>query len=303
MEDRLIRFVLFSGFLSVLLCSSHDYVWVRDRKTWKEAQDFCQKHYLDLATARTDEEWSEIDKLRAKNGSKTWIRLYDDVNGWRWSFRNECPSFTRWHKKQPDNYGGNQDCVMLHSNGYWHDENCNRKCAIICQSDQRPVLVSDPAMSWTQGQRLCRENYTDLHTVKNERENQLLQMMVRDDGCVWIGLYRHPDRSYTNQTEKQTDQEECPAVDEDGRVTEELCSEKLFFVCQTPLSVRRQVLRLKVKAGDNVSDKVTADAVLKEVQKKLQEQGLAADVKFSWQEQLNGTVFHKLNKQRYRSRC
>ncbi|XP_043101205.1 E-selectin-like [Puntigrus tetrazona] len=232
MEDRLIRFVLFSGFLSVLLCSSHDYVWVRDRKTWKEAQDFCQKHYLDLATARTDEEWSEIDKLRAKNGSKTWIRLYDDVNGWRWSFRNECPSFTRWHKKQPDNYGGNQDCVMLHSNGYWHDENCNRKCAIICQSDQRPVLVSDPAMSWTQGQRLCRK----LHRL-------------------------------------------------------------------THVSVRRQVLRLKVKAGDNVSDKVTADAVLKEVQKKLQEQGLAAGVKFSWQEQLSGTVFHKLNKQRYRSRC
>uniref|UniRef100_A0A672P7J1 C-type lectin domain-containing protein n=1 Tax=Sinocyclocheilus grahami TaxID=75366 RepID=A0A672P7J1_SINGR len=117
-----------TGFLSVILCDSHDYVLVQERTFWKEARDFCRKHYIDLATVQTDEEWIELNKIRAKYGSKTWIGLYDDVNSWRWSFLNECPTYARWDTNQPDNYGGDQDCVMLHSNGYWHDEDCDLKC-------------------------------------------------------------------------------------------------------------------------------------------------------------------------------
>ncbi|XP_058637853.1 hepatic lectin-like [Onychostoma macrolepis] len=161
-------------------------------------------------------------------------------------------------------------------------------------------------MSWKQAQSFCRENFTDLYTVKTESENQLLNMMIKNDSCAWIGLYRDSWK-WSDQTKKQPDNlsfnEICTAVDKDGRITDELCSEKFFFVCKSPLRVRQQILRLKVKAGDHVTDRVTADAVLKEVQKKLREQGMAADVKFSWQEQPNGAVFQKFKKQHYRSGC
>ncbi len=44
--------------------------------------------------------------------------------------------------------------------------------------------------------------------------------------------------SGSDQTKKQPDNlsfnEICPAVDEDGRITDELCSEKFFFVCKSP---------------------------------------------------------------------
>ncbi len=66
---------------------------------------------------------------------------YDDVNSWHWSFQDECPSYARWDKNQPDNYGGDQDCVMLHSNGYWHDEDCDLKCVTICQNGKTHILL------------------------------------------------------------------------------------------------------------------------------------------------------------------
>ncbi len=130
-----------TGFLSVILCNSLDYVLVRERKIWKEARDFCRKHYMDLATIQTDEELSQLNKAREKYGSKTWIGLHDDVNIWHWSFENECPTYARWDKNQPDNYGGDQDCVMLHSNGYWRNEDCYLKCVTICQSGKTHILL------------------------------------------------------------------------------------------------------------------------------------------------------------------
>uniref|UniRef100_A0A671P289 C-type lectin domain-containing protein n=1 Tax=Sinocyclocheilus anshuiensis TaxID=1608454 RepID=A0A671P289_9TELE len=122
------------GFLSVILCNSRrltEYVLIREYKTWNEARNFCQKNYIDLATVQTDEEWSEINKLRANNLSDTWIGLYDDVNSWRWSFRDKRLTYARWDKDQPDNYGGDQDCLMLHSSGYWRDKGCNLKCISV----------------------------------------------------------------------------------------------------------------------------------------------------------------------------
>uniref|UniRef100_A0A673HQ43 C-type lectin domain-containing protein n=1 Tax=Sinocyclocheilus rhinocerous TaxID=307959 RepID=A0A673HQ43_9TELE len=138
--------ILFSGecFLSVILCDSRrltKYVLIREYKTWTEARHFCQKNYIDLATVQTDEEWSEINKLRANNLSDTWIGLYDDVNSWRWSFRDKRLTYARWDRAQPDNYGGDQDCVMLHANGYWHDKGCNLKCVVVCQSGKTHILL------------------------------------------------------------------------------------------------------------------------------------------------------------------
>uniref|UniRef100_A0A671L1G6 C-type lectin domain-containing protein n=1 Tax=Sinocyclocheilus anshuiensis TaxID=1608454 RepID=A0A671L1G6_9TELE len=141
MEQRLIHIVLFSGFLSVILCDSHDYVLIQEYKAWNEAQDFCRKNYVDLATVQTDEEWSELNKLRAKYRSNTWIGLYDDVNSWRWSFRDKRLTYARWDEDQPDNYRGDQDCVMLHSDGYWHDKSCNLKCVVICQGGKIYILL------------------------------------------------------------------------------------------------------------------------------------------------------------------
>ncbi|KTG32748.1 hypothetical protein cypCar_00020544 [Cyprinus carpio] len=101
--------------------------------------------------------------------------------------------------------------------------------------------------------------------------------MIQGYTCAWIGLFRDSwtwsDQTSTSSSlrwaEKQPDNlsvnEICAAVDEDGRISDELCSRRFFFFCKSPPLVKRQILRLEVKAGNNVNDQVTADAVLKEV--------------------------------------
>lgn len=123
-----------TGFLSVILCGSREYILIKEYKTWDEAQDYCRQNYIDLATVQTDEEWSKVDTLREKLQFNIWIGLYDDVNTWRWSHQQESVTFLEWDYDQPNNLNGKQYCVNLRTTGYWWDEACNLTCSFFCQS-------------------------------------------------------------------------------------------------------------------------------------------------------------------------
>ncbi|KAK9971247.1 hypothetical protein ABG768_024621 [Culter alburnus] len=158
-------------------------------------------------------------------------------------------------------------------------------------------------MSWNKAQSYCRKNYEDLFTVKNNDENQQLTMMTQNYTCAWIGLFRDswkwsdqtvtsPLRWAAGQPDNSFGSEICAAVDNDGQIADERCSKQFFFFCN--IRPKQQILRLEVKAGDNVNDQEIRDAVLKEVHQKLREQTMAADVKLVWREQPNGRVFQKI---------
>lgn len=45
-------------------------------------------------------------------------------------------NYTHWHPGQPNNIGGDQDCVLIQyksSNYEWGDVNCNEKHSFICE--------------------------------------------------------------------------------------------------------------------------------------------------------------------------
>ncbi|KTG06716.1 hypothetical protein cypCar_00035611 [Cyprinus carpio] len=243
-------------FLSIILCGSREYILIEDYKTWDEAQDYCRQNYIDLATVQSDEEWNELTKLIEKLQFYIWIGLYDDVNTWHWSYQDESVTFLQWDSEQPNNLNGKQYCVNLRTNGYWWDEACNLTCTVFCQSGEgQPVLVTDPEMSWNKAQHYCRENYTDLFTIRNMDVNQQLTVMIQDNTCAWIGLFRDSwkwsDQTSTSsslrwavgQPDNSFGQDSCAALDYDGRV-------------------KHQILRLEVKAGDNVNDPAITTTVL-----------------------------------------
>ncbi|KAK2913208.1 hypothetical protein Q8A67_001607 [Cirrhinus molitorella] len=306
MEQRLIHLFLLSGFLSVILCGSCEYILITEYKTWHEAQDYCRQNHIDLATVQTDEEWSKLDKLRDGVQFYIWIGLYDDVDAWRWSYQDQSVAFLHWDFDQPNNLYGNQYCVYLWSNGYWWDEACHFKFPFFCQSRGQPVLVTDPPLSWNNAQNYCREKYTDLFTIKNIDVNRQLTSMIKNYPCAWIGLFRDSWKWSDNQTSANSSlrwalgqpdnlygQDSCAALDYGGQIADESCSTLHYYLCQTT-QVKHQILRLEMKAGDNVNDQAITASVLYKLQQKLQEQGIAADVKLSWRLQPNGTVFQKL---------
>ncbi|XP_039667422.1 L-selectin-like [Perca fluviatilis] len=78
-------------FIVMGQCSSigghlYDYHFIGEKKTWKEAQEYCRKYHTDLATVA-----NQTDMQRLQNHPKyqagAWIGLHENTTKivWRWS--------------------------------------------------------------------------------------------------------------------------------------------------------------------------------------------------------------------------
>ncbi|XP_075322559.1 putative C-type lectin domain family 20 member A [Odontesthes bonariensis] len=84
-----------------------NYVYISQGETWKSAQEYCRKHYTDLAMIENGEENAEANRTKP-SGTAPWIGLYRVP--WTWSDKSKS-SFTNWDPNDYRNYGGNQHCV------------------------------------------------------------------------------------------------------------------------------------------------------------------------------------------------
>lgn len=112
--------------------------------------------------------------------------------------------------------------------------------------DKSPILPSfifvNKSMSWMDAQSYCRQHYADLASVRDEYENQQIQL-ISSSRQIWIGLYRGPwkwsDGSSTSFLRARTNINETHARDRTScgvfykkmmRVSS--CDSELFSVCQ-----------------------------------------------------------------------
>ncbi|XP_036444737.1 macrophage mannose receptor 1-like [Colossoma macropomum] len=252
------QLVLILGLCTLSVCLPHQYHFVNESKTWAEAQSYCRKHYVDLASIDNSEETREIKNLvDIRNSSLTLIGLYDDLNSWRWSlddhfYKENERNFRNWYIEKPQNRGGNFYCVYFSSyDASWSAYSCSSIRPFICYDGRvnataRYVFVNQ-YMSWTEAQRYCREHYTDLTSVRNETENQKLRSLS-NSYATWIGLYR--TRSWSDKSNSsfsywkagQPDNaglsEYCTAVSfrDSGKWTDENCAYTLPFLCYSAMS-------------------------------------------------------------------
>ncbi|XP_033122640.1 C-type lectin mannose-binding isoform-like, partial [Anneissia japonica] len=104
-------------------------------KTWNEAHVACS--YLaknsDLVSIESDSENNFVSTL--SNSYTYWIGLMRSGSSWRWS-NYSTSRYRKWGSGEPNNVGGNENCVHTKKNGNyltWNDIRCSARLSYVCE--------------------------------------------------------------------------------------------------------------------------------------------------------------------------
>uniref|UniRef100_A0A668AHN7 C-type lectin domain-containing protein n=1 Tax=Myripristis murdjan TaxID=586833 RepID=A0A668AHN7_9TELE len=111
---------------------------------------------------------------------------------------------------------------------------------VKAQGQSRFILVREHK-NWTEAQSHCRQNYTDLASVRNQSENEEIFSLVSDhEEAVWIGLFRDGWKwsdgsamSFNNWNTERPDginKHNCVATT-NGKWKTSRCNDRKYFVC------------------------------------------------------------------------
>ncbi|XP_070978135.1 macrophage mannose receptor 1-like [Oncorhynchus clarkii lewisi] len=331
MKTLLYLTLLISGFYTPSSCL-HQYNLISNNMNWTDAQSYCRAHYTDLAT---------VDDMEDQNRLITsvsfddwfWIGLKKgDSMKWHWSladrrfYREGETEFRNWDTGTPQN--GN--CAFMSTAGLWNNTSCDDQHHFICYDGKQDtnltyVLIQENK-TWIDAQSYCRQNHTDLVSVRNQTENTEIEKKISLRGLpVWIGLFQDSWR-WSDQSDSSfrnwfpgwlsTDQGyNCTLVSSNhyyydhyyywyySKWINHPCGLNYPFICYGPAvetpekpQLKRHVVRMKMTPKDqhlNISDPAVQETILQDIRNKLKEQGLPADTKVTWKKQPDGKVFHK----------
>ncbi|KAL6481107.1 hypothetical protein MHYP_G00091870 [Metynnis hypsauchen] len=185
---------LLSAVCGVSAYVPHRYHFVNESETWTEAQSYCRQTYTDLATINNMDEMKKL-KDTLKDGSlRVWIGL--EKVTWQWSLQDgmvyrEGQSYSKWNNGEPNSKPGEEVCVQLNGDGSWNDDDCSRLFSFVCFEERSSYVFIQDSKSWRDAQSYCRENHTDLASVRNQAENDEIKVAAKGK-TVWIGLFRFP---------------------------------------------------------------------------------------------------------------
>ncbi|KAM7377631.1 hypothetical protein PAMA_014100 [Pampus argenteus] len=231
-----------------------EFVLVNEKMNWFDAQRYCRKNFIDLATVTNDTMSQEVGKLL---NTWTWIGLYRDPNIY-WSDGSSY-SFSNW-LHTAFKLDSSIICVAADFlSGRWIVVPCDEKLPSMCYSIIGWFIFSTcrlhqyqyvpTTQTWTEAQTYCREKHTDLATIRNTVDTEHMVSSTTYTGRVWIGLYSVIDwkwsdgyrqsgagyenwESYTdNEPDFSSGNQFCVCIKTDGRWWDDNCAQKYPFVC------------------------------------------------------------------------
>lgn len=117
--------------------SNAEYTVIRDEcnhRTWQEAEDYCSEVLSSHLATILNDEWNDY-AFEARNlledppgiSEDAWIGLTDQAEEgrWVWTEGHEAYNYSNWFKGEPNDYDGNQDCVIMGAfSKRWDDQDC-----------------------------------------------------------------------------------------------------------------------------------------------------------------------------------
>ncbi|KAL3999750.1 trinucleotide repeat-containing protein [Sarotherodon galilaeus] len=180
--DRLFTYIL---FLLSLSGTFSKYIYIKDQKTWNDAQNYCRERYTDLAPVSNKQDLNRLQKM-INPPDLVWVGLQRISSTKNWTWSGGGPLEVGWANGQPDN--GNSD-----TNGYINDKGlsdgkASDKWAFFCY---RAIVVKEKK-TWEEALEYCRKTYSDLASVASVTEMLLIQRELKKQnttGPFWIGLH------------------------------------------------------------------------------------------------------------------
>ncbi|XP_050970318.1 uncharacterized protein LOC127167933 [Labeo rohita] len=272
--------------------------------SWENAQTYCRTNHTDLATVQSNENWTRLQEAADEkaHSSFAWIGLYRNINNWCWSYEEESLVFQSWGSGYPVNDAYGKDCVGMYYDRTWFNYLCTDLYYFVCYNEStnatQKMVLFNTQKTWLDAQTFCREHYTDLATIRSQDDNdQIINLIKYLSNPVWIGLYRETWKwsnqaniTYSTKLTIQTfSSQNCAGANINQRtISDSSCATENYFYCST-VRMKRQVIRVQVKSGQNVDEATLKALVLNELKQMLNNE----DVTLTWRTQPNGKVFQK----------
>uniref|UniRef100_A0A669DN07 C-type lectin domain-containing protein n=1 Tax=Oreochromis niloticus TaxID=8128 RepID=A0A669DN07_ORENI len=176
---------------------------------WTEAQSYCREHFTDLVTVYNSDINQLLRSMAPNLEDWVWLGLYNDRYSWKWSMEGKhfyvgsTHEFLIWANGQPDCVNANEYCVALQGQTQMDDRPCGDSYPFLCYNAKNTsyILVKE-SRSWSAAQSYCRTYHTDLTSIRSKEEKSNITLTLNGSGVqyVWIGLYRDPWSSWSDNT-------------------------------------------------------------------------------------------------------
>ncbi|KAG7220347.1 hypothetical protein INR49_010183 [Caranx melampygus] len=162
-------------------------------------------------------------------------------------------------------------------------------------------------LTWTSARDHCRKYHTDLASVRNEAESQIIQK-VAQDRTVWVGLFRdrwtwsdgfYSSFRYWRPSEKvfvRESENYCAAVlrSESGKWGAQPCGEVYPFICN--VRVMRRIIKVRIRSQDSELEQnnpAVEEDLLQQIRQQLGGTIGTENFRLRWKKYPDGRVFVK----------
>lgn len=108
------------------------YKYFPNKTIWSASKSNCESLGSNLVAIHSREE-NNFARLLVSADSWLGGNDLDSEGSWAWEDREDWGGFLSWSLAEPNNSGGNEDCVVMTSSDNWNDIPCTVLRSYVCK--------------------------------------------------------------------------------------------------------------------------------------------------------------------------